>query len=142
MMNPGSPPPAPPLPALRSWLWAWLGGLALSPVLAIPLVRLACGGGHSAAIAAGLCMAALNGMASGLLGQRAVGANPERFRAVGIVGNVLRIAALLGILLAVRIALPERFNAFALSTVAGALAYMVTHVIRLSVRMNKDRTGA
>jgi hypothetical protein len=124
----------------RGTLVWWTLCLLVTIAVSLPIVRTACGPASMRDVAGGWAVAGLNGLAVCILNRRAVGKSGSRFLRWGLLGNALRLGALLGTLTVYWWMAPARFAAFGLTLVAGALVYMLGEVVAL--QMDSLRNGA
>ena len=120
---------------LRKW---WLVCLAATIVLSLLAVFAFCRRLPWPDVLSGWVVAGVNGLSLFLVSRKAVGLDRERFVRWGIVGNALRIVALIGILALYRFLVEGQFAAFALTVVAGVLVFMGAEVARLNQALTRE----
>ena len=110
--------------SLTPWFGATLGMVVLSALLTLVLF----GSLTWPALAAGWGLALANGAAAFLINRRAFGLGPQRFVRWAILGNVLRVFALLVIILIVQWLRWEGFYPFLTATLTGYFLFMTVEI--------------
>jgi hypothetical protein len=105
--------------------------MALTVGLSLLILRALQVAAGRGSLAAGWALAGANGLAALLVNRRAVAATREQFLRWGIIGNLLRLVALVAILILCRWLAPAAFQAFGLTVVAGTLIFMAGEVLDL-----------
>jgi len=117
---------------MRLMFFGWICAFLLAMGAVFLAVRLVCGHGLTGPAVIGLMMAAINSIVAFVLCRKAVGQSVTRFMLYGVLGNGVRLMALLVIAAAYKYAGGSDVLSFGVALVAGYMVFMVYEVVVLN----------